>query len=204
MTSQLARALQQVAFDLDGLGIVWAVIGGLAVGARAEPRTTRDVDVAVLVTDDAEAERLIFDLGQRGYVVLAMVEQKKLGRLATVRLRPPSARSQGPVVDLLFCSSSIEAETVRDAERIEALPSVLVPVARIPHLVAMKVLARDDRRRPQDLDDLNALLDEATPDEVQHARELLVTIESRGAGRGRALVEAYELLLAERRARPRG
>jgi hypothetical protein len=36
-----------------------------------------------------------------------------------------------------------------------------VPVARIGHLMALKVLARDDRRRPQDFDDLRALRREA-------------------------------------------
>ena len=91
MTGRLARALQQIATDLDALGVSWALVGGLAVGARAEPRTTRDVDVAILVENDAEAERLAFDLGLRGYTVVATVEQKRLGRLATVRLCPPAA-----------------------------------------------------------------------------------------------------------------
>ena len=201
MTGRLARALQQIATDLDALGVSWALVGGLAVGARAEPRTTRDVDVAILVENDAEAERLAFDLGLRGYAVVATVEQKRLGRLATVRLRPPAAPAQGPVIDLLFCSSSIEPETVRAAERLEALPSVTVPVAAIPHLLAMKVLARDDRRRPQDWDDLHALLDEATESEVQLARDLLALIEQRDAGRGRALVDAFALLLTEHQQR---
>ena len=33
-----------------------ALIGGLAVSARTEPRFTRDADLAVAVTSDAEAE----------------------------------------------------------------------------------------------------------------------------------------------------
>ena len=196
--SQLGLALVRVASDLDALGASWALVGGLAVGARAEPRTTRDIDVAVLVKDDVEAEQLTFALRQRGYAVLATVEQKRMRRLATVRLSPPVARAQGPVVDLLFCSSSLESETIKAAERLEALPSVVVPVARIPHLIAMKVLARDDRRRPQDLDDIHALLDEAAPEEIALSRSLLAMVEARGANRGRALVEAFEQLLAAR------
>ena len=35
-----------------------ALVGGLAVSARAEPRFTRDVDLAVAVVSDDEAERL--------------------------------------------------------------------------------------------------------------------------------------------------
>lgn len=197
MTQKLASALRQVASDLDEVEAEWALVGGLAVSARAEPRTTRDIDIAVVVADDAAAEQLTFALVQRGYVVLATVEQKRLSRLATVRLQPPARSAHGPIVDLLFCSSSIELETVRSAEKIEAFPSLQVPVATIPHLIAMKVLARDDRRRPQDWDDLRALLAEATREEVQRSRELLAIIERRGASRGRDLLPSFESLLAE-------
>ena len=48
--------LRQAAADLDAIGARWAVIGGLAVAFRAEPRFTKDVDVAVAVADDREAE----------------------------------------------------------------------------------------------------------------------------------------------------
>jgi hypothetical protein len=42
--------------DLRELGARWALVGGLAVSARAEPRTTRDIDVAIVVGSDSEAE----------------------------------------------------------------------------------------------------------------------------------------------------
>jgi len=48
----LEAALRHIVSDLDALGVRWAIVGGLAVSARAEPRTTRDVDVAVAVTCD--------------------------------------------------------------------------------------------------------------------------------------------------------
>jgi hypothetical protein len=38
--------------------ISWAMLGGLAVSIRTEPRFTRDVDLAVAVAADDEAERL--------------------------------------------------------------------------------------------------------------------------------------------------
>ena len=41
--------LAQAAVDLDAIGARWAVIGGLAVAFRAEPRFTKDVDLAVAV-----------------------------------------------------------------------------------------------------------------------------------------------------------
>lgn len=47
--------LRQAASDLEAIGARWAVIGGLAVAFRAEPRFTKDVDLAVAVADDQEA-----------------------------------------------------------------------------------------------------------------------------------------------------
>ncbi|MDQ3033296.1 MAG: hypothetical protein M3Y87_12830 [Myxococcota bacterium] len=43
------------------------------MSARAEPRTTRDVDIAVDVTDDADAEALVAELRVIGFEVLARV-----------------------------------------------------------------------------------------------------------------------------------
>ena len=40
------EVLAQAAADLDAVGARWAVIGGLAVAFRAEPRFTKDVDLA--------------------------------------------------------------------------------------------------------------------------------------------------------------
>ncbi len=194
--SRLATALAQIASELDALGASWALVGGLAVSARAEPRTTRDVDVAVFVQTDEAAERLVHALRSSAYEVVATVEQRALHRLATVRLRPRGVSQVGPVIDLLFASSGIEAETVRDAEALEVFPDVMVPVARTPHLVAMKLLARDDRKRPQDWDDLRALLEGASPADIARTRELVALIEQRGAHRGRNLADALNELIA--------
>ncbi len=57
------RALAAVVQELLARGRESAVVGGLAVSVRAEVRFTHDVDVAVIVADDAEAEQLVHDLG---------------------------------------------------------------------------------------------------------------------------------------------
>lgn len=72
-----------------------------------------------------------------------------------------------------------------------------VPVATRVHLIAMKVLARDDRKRPNDLDDLRALLATASDDEIELAREALRLIEARGYNRGRSLNDALTQTIAE-------
>lgn len=51
----LEDALVQLRADLTSLRARWALIGGLTGSVRAEPRTTRDVDVMVAVADDREA-----------------------------------------------------------------------------------------------------------------------------------------------------
>jgi predicted nucleotidyltransferase len=185
----LEEALRRIAEDLRKLGKSWALIGGLAVGAWAEPRTTRDVDLVVAVADDKEAESLVYRLQALGYTVLVVLEQESTSRLATVRLRPPNEAEGGVLVDLLFASSGIEPEITQAAEMLAILPGLRIPVARIGHLMALKILARDDRQRPQDSDDLRALLQEAEPRDLEDARSALQLIEERGYQRGRQLLE---------------
>ena len=103
--NRLESTLLDVIARLNWLGAGCALIGGLAVSARTEPRFTRDVDLAVSVADDSAAESVVNHLVRRGFVVLAVVEQEAVGRLATVRLVPPSQTEEGVVVDLLFASS---------------------------------------------------------------------------------------------------
>jgi hypothetical protein len=95
--NQLDKVLRVTARDLDAVGARWTLIGGLAVSARAEPRTTRD---------------------------------------------------------------------------------------------AMKLLARDDRRRPQDADDLRELLLVARARDLARAKRSVRLIEARGFARRRNLSSA--------------
>lgn len=193
MTS-LEAALRQIHTDLTEAHVSFALVGGLAVSARTEPRFTRDADLVVALEGDAEAEALIHSLRARGYGIEAVVEQEAVGRLATVRLTR-SSELQAPVIDLLFASSGIEPEVVAEAEPIELLPNLTIGVARTGHLIALKVLSRDDVGRPQDLVDLRALLRVASATELARARESLVLIAVRGYHRGRDLVSDMKQLL---------
>jgi predicted nucleotidyltransferase len=197
--SRLEASLRRIAADLADLGRRWALVGALAVSARTEPRFTRDIDAAVGVEDDADAERLVHDLQARGYGVPSIVEQEATARLAAARLLPPGEAEAGIVLDLLFAAAGIEAELVAAAVTLEVLPGLSVPVASTGHLVALKVLARDDRTRPQDRVDLEALARIATPADLAEARSALALIEARGFHRGRDLGRELDRLLAERR-----
>jgi predicted nucleotidyltransferase len=195
--SPLETTLRRVAADLASSDRPWALIGGLAIAVRAEPRTTRDVDLAVAVSGDQEAEALVYTLQSLGYTARTIIEQQATGRLATVRFKPPIAELDCAIVDLLFASSGIEREIVEAAEESELAPGLSVPVARIGHLLALKVLSRDDRRRPQDWDDLRALLREADEADMEQARESLRLIEERGFHRGKRLLESFEEFVRE-------
>jgi hypothetical protein len=63
----------------------------------------------------------------------------------------------------------------------------------------LKILARDDRARPQDWDDIQALLREAAPNDLAEARAAVALIERRGFHRGKALGEQLEELVVARK-----
>ena len=178
-------AATSAAAHLDELGASFALIGGIAISARAEPRYTRDVDLVVSVASDAEAERLLRAMADRGYVIETVVEQRRVGRLATARLR--HGRDPEVFVDLLFASSGIEPEIVQMAERVEYRPGITLPVARVGHLLALKVLSEDEQRL-QDRIDIGHLAAVANDADWALAERAARLIRARAFHRGRALV----------------
>lgn len=202
--NRLESALIRLDSDFRKLRCRWALVGGLAVSARARPRTTQDVDVAVAVSGDHQAEHLVASLRSSGYEVRWIVEQTARGRLATARLVPPHSADPAsgsdetvPLVDLLFASSGIEQEIVAKAERMTILPGLDVPVATTGHLLALKVLAEQEDR-PQDLMDAIALIATADLRELQETRDAIELIARRGYDRGKDLRAALARVLAMR------
>lgn len=197
--TQIEAAIARIATDLVASKRRWALVGGLAVSARTEPRTTRDVDVVVDVRDDDDAEVLTRALLGSGYILHAAIEHVSTGRLATMRLLPPSRVGGRVLVDVLFSTAGIEPEVAQRADALEVLPGVVVPVATIGDLIAMKLLARDDDRRPQDAIDLRALVVEASEVDLAVAREGVELIVLRKYHRGRDLVAALDEAIARHR-----
>ena len=196
MTTALATSLARLAGDLARIPVAWALIGGFAVSSRAEPRFTRDIDVCIAADTDSDAEGLGAALTGLGYAVVAIVEHEYRDHLATIRLSSPATDgvvADGVVVDLLFASSGVEREIVQQAELLEILPGLTVPVATAGHLVVLKLLARD-AGRPQDDIDLRALRSVLTADDEIEAGRLAELGMTRGYARERdlpALLSAY-------------
>jgi len=64
--TRLHAALRTISRDLSESGATCALVGGFAVSARTEPRFTRDLDLAVAVNEDSEAEALVQFLTSQG------------------------------------------------------------------------------------------------------------------------------------------
>ena len=195
--SGLEAALSALLARLADLDARIAIVGGLAVSARTEPRFTRDADVCVAVEDDLEAERLVHSLRSSGYRVIAIVEQEAIGRIATVRLAARRDGEDGVVLDLLFASSGVEREIVASSDDMEVFDGVRAPIASVAGLIALKVLARDDVERPQDRVDLVGLMRVASASDLIEADRLLGLITKRGYGRGKDLERELTDLRAE-------
>jgi len=189
---KLARVLSELVARLDAHGVAYAVVGGLAASARGEARFTRDIDVAVMVDNDEQAELGIYSLVQEGYVVIATVEQEATHRLATARLKHPD----GVVCDLIFATCGIESEIVASAERVELFPGKWVTTATAESMIAMKVLSATTKR-PRDLGDLQAMLRANPALDESRVASLLQTIEARGYSRGQDLTEKWRKLRVE-------
>jgi len=186
LITPLEEALLQIRADLTALRLPWALIGGLAVSLRGEPRTTRDVDVTVAVAGDREAEQVVIALRNRGYRELpegGVLMHRKLDRLVGVRLLPPIAAEPRAIVDVLFASSGIEPEIVAHAESVAGPAGMPLPLVSTGHLIALKVLAG----RLQDLADCDNLLQVAKPADLAETREALQLITQRGFHLGRDL-----------------
>jgi predicted nucleotidyltransferase len=177
------RALRDF-LDARPSDIAIAVVGGLAVSMRTEPRFTRDVDFAVAVTDDDQASAYVFRLRQIGYEIVTVLQQTTQQRLSTIRLR---RKGRGPLIDLLFAACGIEVEVVQAAEPMEINTDLVADVARVGHLIAMKLVSRDDKRRPQDAGDLAALAKVADATEWARAEDAVRLLTERGFARKRDL-----------------
>lgn len=179
--TRLQKALIRLDTDLRALGLKWALIGGFAVMLRVESRSTRDLDIVLAVTGDLQTDEAVRGLRMRGYQdhPTKPMLLRKDGSLFGVRLVSPpldDGEEAMAIVDVLTGCSGVEREIVAAAEIREALPKVFIPVARLGHLVALKVLAG----RPQDQEDVRILLGGIDFKELQSARQTLMLIEERG------------------------
>jgi hypothetical protein len=155
---------------------------------------TRDIDFAVAATEE-EAERLVYSVRNAGYRMVALLEHRTTGRIATARFRQAP---RYPYVDLLFAATGIEPEIVAAAEPLTVM-GLTIPVAT-GHLIAMKLVSCDDNLRPEDRHDLVKLARFADESDWSTARDAVQLITSREFHRGRDLSAALSQLRSRTRA----
>jgi hypothetical protein len=127
------------AFDfLEGSGIRHLVIGGLAVGAIGEARTTGDVDVVGFASPE-DAEALITKATEAGFNLRPEVEHERLRETGTLRFR------HGPFqLDIILASLPFEEVAYARAVK-KRLFGRLVPLPTPEDLILFKVLAGRDK-----------------------------------------------------------
>lgn len=189
---KLDQGLTDAIAVLASSGRSFAVVGGLAASVRGEVRFTRDVDVAVSVRGDEDAEQIVHDFVRAGWEVVATVEQDAQKRMATARLRGPSK----VICDLIFGTTGIEAEIVATAEPVMILENVVVPTATAESLLAMKVLSATEQR-VRDIADIQAILVNSVAVDTGLVERLLELIEERGYARGQDLREKWRQFRAQ-------
>jgi hypothetical protein len=155
---------------LESRGIPCALIGGLAVSLRGQPRMTVDVDLVILA-DVERALRLVRELDSTPFEPLFAGVEEVVSRSYILPIRH---RSTGIRVDLAIGMSGFERDAVGRATSV-AIGDLRVPVVSVEDLLVMKALAG----RPQDDIDIRGLV-AAQRDTIDWSRCLSLA-ESLGA-----------------------
>jgi hypothetical protein len=149
VSDDLSRTLIDITIFLEGQGVRFAVIGGIAAGVHGEPRFTADVD-AVVGMDLDRALALVATLDSSPFRPLFTdvtdVVQKAF--ILPVRHRETHVR-----VDLAIGLTGFERQLIERAQNI-AIAGRTVPVATAEDLILLKLLAG----RPRDIDDISAIM----------------------------------------------
>jgi hypothetical protein len=123
---------------LEEQGVRYLVIGGLAVVAVGEPRTTADAD-AIVFLSPSEAETLIGLAANAGFELQPAVEQQRLATTGTLRFRRGKFQ-----IDLITASLPFEEAAFQRACHHE-LFGVSLPFPSPEDLILFKVLAGRDK-----------------------------------------------------------
>ncbi len=157
------QRLETIFRALNGAGVRYIVVGGLAVIAHGLARLTKDIDVVLAFEPDnlAKGVKALEQAGLRPRIPVSAEE------FAKVENREHWARDKGMVlfqmsfferddapVDIFIAPPfDFEEENAR-AFHDEIAPDLIVPFVHIEQLIAMKKAAG----RPKDLEDVRILL----------------------------------------------
>lgn len=152
--NDLSHALRDLTALFDGRGLVYAVMGGLAVRAYGIPRPTYDIDFTVAISRERLPE-LFASVTALGYTVpdefrSGWVDQ--VGGLPLIKFRLYLA-DRGVDIDI-FLSESAFQESLLSRRRLEEVDARKVWLVSPEDLVLLKLLAN----RPRDIADVGDVL----------------------------------------------
>ena len=149
MNEPLGNTLADAATWLAAENIAYALIGGLAVSLRGQPRVTADVDMVIAV-DVERALLLVAALEHSNFRPLFADVTDVVQQSFILPLRH---RRTNVKVDLAIGLSGFEQQAIARAERL-SVAGTMVSVATAEDLLIMKAMAG----RPQDDVDLRGLV----------------------------------------------
>jgi hypothetical protein len=148
VTNDLTKTLADLTTWLRREQVSFAVIGGLAVGVRGEPRFTADVDVVVGLDLDAALQLVVRLSGSPFQPLFPDVAEV----VRTSFILPLRHVDTGVRVDVAIGLSGFERQLLARAGEI-TIAGFTAPVATAEDLILMKLLAS----RPRDSDDVEKL-----------------------------------------------
>lgn len=149
MEPALWPTLADAARLFDARDIKFALIGGLAVSLRGQPRMTVDVDLVIL----SDVDRALFLVGELAATPFEPLFPGVEEVVAHSYILPLRHRTTGIRVDVAIGTSGFERQAVGRAESV-SIGEVSVPVVVVEDLLVMKALAG----RPQDEQDMRGLI----------------------------------------------
>lgn len=176
---------------LEAAGVPAMVVGGVAASILGRPRATRDIDTLAMLPDDKWAAALA---AAGGYGIAPRIE-KPLEFARRTRVLLLRHEKSGIDIDVILGRLPYE-EAAIERSRFHDLGGVRVRLPQVEDLLIMKIIAH----RPQDLRDIEGLLDVHPDANVEHVRQWLREFAT--AMTMPDLLEGFENLLAQRK-RPR-
>lgn len=148
-TDGIPALLTEARSAIEEAGLAFAVIGGCARNAYAEPRATKDVDFVVEV-DERRYPKLVDALARRGFACATTVADGTHAVPDLALYRDPEGRR----VDILFAHTELERAALARSEPREPYAGVVLAVVSPEDLLVYKLVAD----RPQDRADIAAVL----------------------------------------------
>src|SRR4051812_16675142 len=151
MTDEAVFEPERVVSALNDAGVVYVIVGGLAVAAHGVVRATRDLDI-VPGGDDANMDRLaacLVSLGGRHPIDDRLTGA---GLARPVSFNVATSHGDVQVLNRMHGVPPFD-ELVRDRIQVELAPNLVAPICSLAHLRAMKCAAG----RPRDRVDLSEL-----------------------------------------------